>query len=249
VAPASSPTDEPPALQVKAEATIKVTEGTPQPPTEPEPLPIDLPPAVVQFKQEDLLDLTACCQQIPLSPRSIKRLVNVFKLMKIFWFRADKEADIVRRDQPRPVKQAAMCMLALSSAYPEVMREVFVHLEGLYRQNKEQSVLFAELSSIKLPPGSAHDLAWQMQKYKSDVSTLKMMAGDEQDKLAQLTLKDFKLSTFNIVRSFSFVGDPMYWTDGEEDVSRANGKSEAKPRKGRQKPLTKNQMGSSTPGN
>lgn len=195
---------------------------------QPKLLEVELPPAVIQFKQEDLLDLTACCQQIPLSPRSIKRLVNVFKLIKIFWFRADKDADIAGRDQPRPVKQAAMCMLALSSAYPEVMREVFVHLEGLYRQGKEQSQLFNELNSIKLPPGSAHDLAWQLQKYKSDVSTLKMMAGNEQDKLSQLTLKDFQLSTFNIVRSFSFVGDPMYWTDGEDDTVRTNGKSEAK---------------------
>jgi len=180
---------------------------------------VELPPAVIRFKHEDLLDLTACCQQIPLSPRSIKRLVNVFKLMKIFWFRADKEAGLAERDRPRPVKQAAMSLLALSSAYPEVMREAFVHLEGLYRQGLDHSVLFDELNTIKLPPGSAQDLAWQLKKYNSDVAVLKFMAGDGQEKLVQLKLSELKLSTFNIVRSFSFVGDPVYWTDGESTSS------------------------------
>ncbi len=189
----------------------------------------ELPAAVIQFKKKDLVDLTACCQQISLSPRSIKRLVNVFKLMKIFWFRARKGATLADRDEMRPVKQAAMSLLALSSAYPEVMREVFVYLEGLYRRGQEQTLLFTALNNIKLPAGSARELAWQLQKYKIDIDRLKTMPGDKPDGLAQLTLRDFKLSNFNIVRSFSFVGDPVYWTDGEEDTSRANGNDLAKP--------------------
>jgi len=185
---------------------------------EPEPPEIELPAAVIQFKQEDLDDLAACCQKIMLTPRSIKRLVNVFKLMKIFWFRADNDASIVERDRSRAVKQAAMSLLALSSAYPEVMREVFVRLETLYRQGKEQTRLYTVLNGIKLPSGSAHELSWQLKKYKDDISRLKAMAGFKKEKFETLTLKKFELSTFNIVRSFSFVGDPFYWTDGEEEV-------------------------------
>jgi hypothetical protein len=178
---------------------------------------IELPAAVIQFKPTDLVDLNACCEQVSLTPRSIKRVVNVFKLMKIFWFRADK------MDQSRSVKQASICLLALSSAYPEVMREVFVHLESLYRRSQEHMRLAAALNNIKLPPGSAHELAWQFQSYKQAVATLKSMPGDEEDPLDQLTLDQLKFSTFNIVRSFSFVGDPVYWTDDEEDKGRANG--------------------------
>jgi hypothetical protein len=193
----------------------------PEPPT---PLEIDLPAAVIQFKQEDLEDLAVCCQKIMLTPRSIKRLVNVFKLMKIFWFRADKDAGIAERDRPRAVKQAAMSLLALSSAYPEVMREVFVHLDVLYRQGQEKTELFTALNNIKLPPGSANELSWQLQKYKADVSALKAIVGNGQDKFGQLVLQDLKLSTFNIVRSFSFVGDPVYWTEDEADqISSSNG--------------------------
>jgi len=197
----------------------------PEPPVETKPKielpPIELPAAVIQFKQEDLEDLAACCQKIALTPRTIKRLINVFKLMKIFWFRADKNAGIAERDRPRPVKQAAMSLLALSSAYPEVMREVFVHLETLYRQGQEQTELFTALNTIILPPGSTHDLASQLKKYKADIVGLKAIRGAGQDKFGQLTLDDLKLSTFNIVRSFSFVGDPVYWTDGEDDTPRS----------------------------
>jgi len=198
----------------------------PEPPVESKPKakelpPIELPAAVIQFKQEDLEDLAACCQKIALTPRTIKRLINVFKLMKIFWFRADKNAGITERDRPRPVKQAAMSLLALSSAYPEVMREVFVHLETLYRQGQEQTELFTALNTIILPPGSTHDLASQLKKYKADIVALKAIRGAGQDKFGQLTLQDLKLSTFNIVRSFSFVGDPVYWTDGEDDSPRS----------------------------
>jgi hypothetical protein len=188
-----------------------------QPEPEPEALEIELPAAVVQFKQEDLEDLAICCQKIVLTPRSIKRLVNVFKLMKIFWFRADKDAGLAERDRPRSVKQAAICLLALSSAYPEVMREVFVQLDVLYRQGRVETDLFTALNNIVLPPGSASELSWQHKKYKSDLAALKSIAGNGQEKFGQLSLQTLMLSTFNIVRSFSFVGDPVYWTDGEEE--------------------------------
>jgi hypothetical protein len=38
----------------------------------------------------------------------------------------------------------------------------------------------------------------------------------------------FEDGSFNIVRSFSFVGDPVYWTDDEEEKGRANGHVQAR---------------------
>ena len=181
---------------------------------------IELPAAVIRFKPEDLDDLTICCQKIPLTPRSIKRMVNVFKLMKIFWFRASQDIQDVERDQPRAVKQAAIMLLALSSAYPEVMREVFVHLDTLYRQEKGNTALFTAISNIHLPPGSIHELSWQLQKYKADLVVLQSITGSGQDKFAQLSINTFSLITFNMVRSFSFVGDPAHWMEGDDDVQK-----------------------------
>jgi len=226
---AAMPVDEPVQTQTDIKQDEHPTE-TPQPPLEeklpeeeaekePELPEIELPAAIVQFKQEDLEDLAACCQKIVLTPRSIKRLVNVFKLMKIFWFRADIDAGIEERDRPRSVKQAAMCLLALSSAYPEVMREVFVQLDVLFRQKRLEADLFTTLNNIVLPPGSASELSWQYKKYKNDLAAIKSITGKGQDNFGQLSLQALMLSTFNIVRSFSFVGDPVYWTDGEEKSS------------------------------
>jgi hypothetical protein len=186
---------------------------------------IELPAAVIQFKQEDLLDLTACCQRIALTPRSIKRLVNVLKLMKIFWFRAEKDHKILERDRPRAVKQAAMSLLALSSAYPEVMREAFIHLETLYRLGQGEAELFAALNSVKLPPGTAREIAWQLQKYRGDITTLRAIAAHSQSAFGHITLQELNYSTFNLIRSFSFVGDPIYWSDVEEEMSQLNGRN------------------------
>jgi hypothetical protein len=204
--------------------------GTPSQTTVPAVEPeeeIELPAAVIQFKQEDLLDLTSCCQKIALTPRSIKRLVNVLKLMKIFWFRAGKAPSAAERDGRRPVKQAAMAMLALSSAYPEVMREAFIHLEDLYRQGKVQTDLFSALHEVKLPPGTAREIAWQLQKCKTDVSVLRALPIDKKNTFGQITLQELEFATFNLIRSFSFVGDPVYWSDVEESP-RLNGKSSVK---------------------
>lgn len=213
------PKEERPNLQLEDIKTLKPSKPEPEV-QDLKPSEDELPSAVIQFKQDDLEDLAVCCQKITLTPRSIKRLVNVFKLMKIFWFRADDGANISERDRPRVVKQAAISLLALSSAYPEIMREVFVHFETLYRQGKEKTELFTALNNIKLPPGSGHELSWQLKKYKDDISGLKAIASFEKEKFGQLTLQELGLSTFNIVRSFSFVGDPMYWEDDEGEISR-----------------------------
>jgi hypothetical protein len=123
------------------------------------------------------------------------------------------------------VKQAAMSLLALSSAYPEVMREAFIHLETLYRLGQGEAELFAALNSVKLPPGTAREIAWQLQKYRGDITTLRAIAADSQSVFGQITLQELNYSTFNLIRSFSFVGDPIYWSDVEEEMSRLNGRN------------------------
>jgi hypothetical protein len=185
-----------------------------EPQAEVKPIEIDLAAAVIQFKLEDLEDMNLCCQNITLTPRSIKRLVNVLKLMKIFWFRSIKD------DRPRNIKQAAMYMLALSAAYPEVMREAFVQLETLYRQGRVQNALLMELNNVKLPPGSVKEIDWQHEKYKNDIQMLLDLEPNASTYFGQVTLAEFGMTTFNLVRSFSFVGDPVYWSNNaaEEDA-------------------------------
>jgi hypothetical protein len=179
----------------------------PAPSVVPTPI-VELPPAVIMFKQEDFEDLTACCTQVDLTPRSAKRLVNVLKLLKIFWFRTD------RSDRAREVKQSVISLLALAAAYPEVMREAFVYLENLYRTEANgKKLLFTALAEMILPDTLIAELTTQFRLFRQNLEGLRKL---NENKFASITLKDFGPSTLNLVRSFSFVGDPMYWAYNKE---------------------------------
>ncbi len=166
----------------------------------------DLTLEVIRFQPSDKRDLEACCNQIQLTPRSVKRLVNVFKLVKIFWFRK------YGGDKPRLVKQTMLGLLALSAGYPEVMREIFAEFELRYRDplevKKTVSYFLEEyLQQIKSPN------QWQVDRFEKDFRALRDIASDDENEsfeFFEITMEKFEQVTFNLVRSFSFVGDPTF---------------------------------------
>jgi hypothetical protein len=175
---------------------------------EPETTIEDLSPEVAKFQPDEYDDLRACCQQISLTPRSVKRLVNVLKLVKIFWFRS------ARHDRPRPVKQTVIGLLALSAGYPEIMREAFVQLDTRFRdRDQAQDLKVGQfLSSFTLADRLGSVYAWQMDRFRADVAALQRVEtapGQPALEFFDVTLDELSLQTFNLVRSFSFVGDPQ----------------------------------------
>jgi len=71
------------------------------------------------------------------------------------------------------------------------------------------------LSDFPLP-----GYAWQLNRFRADVNALRRVKMDtEAEPLAfcHTTLAELTVSTFNLVRSFSFVGDPSYTTDGQTE--------------------------------
>lgn len=73
--------------------------------------------------------LQRCCQKIELSPRMIKRLVNIYKIFKV----RDQLENQVGRTSPEQ-RQAILSVLALSARYPDFLREVFRKLEMQFEQ-------------------------------------------------------------------------------------------------------------------
>ena len=170
---------------------------------------------MVKFRDEDFVDLTACCQQVNLTPRSVKRLVNVLKLVKIFWFRN------LGQDRPRPVKRSVMGLLALAAAYPEIMREAFAQLDTKYRDQREVKTLTVSefLSSFNLADKLHSAYAWQLERFRNDVQAMKCMEiddGSQTLEFCDITLEELSSEAFNLVRAFSFVGDPSYAIDQKE---------------------------------
>jgi transcriptional regulator with XRE-family HTH domain len=185
----------------------------------------EIPPEVVKFGRDDLLDLTTCCRQVNLTPRSIKRLINVLKLVKIFWFREDG------RDPDRTVRQTVIALLALAAAYPEIMREAFAELDTRLRDPDRggEDTIAQFLRTFPLADALHSVYAWQLERFRADVKALERVQIDadtriqfklSSDQMAlefcTITLSDLTTSTFNLVRSFSFVGDPSYAIDSKE---------------------------------
>jgi len=163
---------------------------------------------------KDCNDIFACCRQINLTPRRVKRLINVLKLIKIFWFR--KHSDELSRD----VKQTVIGLLALSACYPEIMREAFVELDTQFRagfgtDSLKISKFFNRWKKTLDSQNPIHNQL--LERFHIDVKALLKVKIDQEEQplsFFDITLDRLSFSTFNLVRSFSFVGDPSYEMEG-----------------------------------
>lgn len=88
----------------------------------------DLPKEVIQFEPVEYAAISAACSELAVSPRTMKRLVNVFKLLKIIWHRQG-----MNTGPSIDVKQAMLSILALCASYPEVLRKLLADMESAYR--------------------------------------------------------------------------------------------------------------------
>ncbi|HWB79447.1 MAG TPA: P-loop NTPase fold protein [Nannocystaceae bacterium] len=83
-----------------------------------------LPTKLLQLTVAEAERLQRCAGGLGLSPRGAKRLINVYKLLKIIWTREPNR-------RPRDGEEdAIVALLALACAWPHPMREVFAFLEA-----------------------------------------------------------------------------------------------------------------------
>jgi hypothetical protein len=154
------------------------------------------PPRVLEFTGDELETLTKCCHRLDLSPRALKRLVNVYRLLKILWYRSKRH--------PRPDAEgqaAVLFLLALSSRYPDVMREPFDHVaEAIAGGTKPDHPLSGELADYEF---STTDRIGK-RAWEDEVVHL---VRDATFLSQTLTLGRMGGPTFNLVRSFAFLGD------------------------------------------
>ena len=146
-----------------------------------------------------------CCKQVDLSPRTLKRLTNVYKLFKIVCRTRGKEF------RP-PVQQAILALLALSGRYTNLMRNIFGDIDNCFEEQRTPEKAKATSQTLHLD-SYLYEFFQQYQLSQSD----KYFQG-EYDKLMHdalhtnilpqtLTLKEMGQEFFNLIRSFSFVGE------------------------------------------
>jgi predicted KAP-like P-loop ATPase/peptidoglycan hydrolase-like protein with peptidoglycan-binding domain len=173
-----------------------------------------LPPQVIKFTQEEFNILLKCCEHVDLSPRTLKRLVNVYKLFKIVWFRSGKSQSM--QEEP-DVKKAIISFLALSGRYPSLMRSVFEDLEMEFEENPTSE---RELSSFFPEKPNLDTDTYLCREWNRLLHDVKQM------ELNSLTLQELGEDTFNMVRSFCFVGDIGYDPNDFKSADSLNGQSE-----------------------
>jgi len=152
-------------------------------------------PKEVKFHKADKEDLERACVALGLTPRSIKRLINVLKLIKVYWFRTNQNK---KRREIRTV----INLLTLSARHPEIMAQIFHDIEMAYREERQSSEHLSRFLELKTENEKLSSLAKQEQ-FETAVTNLKA---------EDITLAELGLETFHLIQSFSFVGDPTYNT-------------------------------------
>ncbi|WP_299485191.1 P-loop NTPase fold protein [Acaryochloris sp. IP29b_bin.137] len=166
------------------------------------------PPEVAKFTPAEFRTLKDFCQQVDLSPRTAKRLINIYKILKILWFRSK------HNDQPKAdeTKRAVLALLVLAGRYPTFMREVLAEISRHYEEHRDTQSDPSEPKFLKdcfreplkyLERTQDPYLNRELQKFFHDVDRI------IKDPL-NLPLIEISEENFYLVLSFCFVGDIGY---------------------------------------
>ena len=154
----------------------------------------------LQFTREELERVAECCKSVRLSPRATKRLVNVYKLLKIVWRRQDSQP-------PEPKERLALSLLTLSARYPEIMREVFDELSDAIRSDGRQHVR----TLIRRMAPDMREKAPTQREWDQFDAALGRLKGFE------TSVDTLSRELLDLTRSFSFVGDIGHTPDERSD--------------------------------
>eukprot|EP00985_Skeletonema_marinoi_P007783 scaffold3467_cov167-Skeletonema_marinoi.AAC.4 len=167
----------------------------------------------LDFTWEELEMLQDACVLSGVGPRAGKRLVNVFKLMKIIWYRRDQTPDV---DTPFELRMKEACVLILALCASNSKRVRLGMCEVLAKVEQTRSMpgcdnlkVFIEQTLEEGGAGQAtNNLLTMIHDEKCSRILEKVVWGEDEEKW-NLTRKDLRLS-----RSFSFVGEYSEPVDG-----------------------------------
>jgi hypothetical protein len=153
----------------------------------------DLPVQAIEISSDEYVRMQNCCKQVAMTPRAIKRLANVYKLLKIIWYRNGSEPESLE------MVEVIMAMLTLSERFPNQMRDLFADLSHQIRTGVETEI--ATYISSQQP---------EDEKDTYTAQEWKQLMADTAVLMPLLPMNKIDLKTFNLVRSFCFVGDIGY---------------------------------------
>ncbi|MEO0987366.1 MAG: P-loop NTPase fold protein [Cyanobacteria bacterium J06639_14] len=192
---------------------------------------------VTEFEEWEFQLLVACCQHVDITPRTAKRLINIYKILKIVW----QNRPAPEEQPPQERERVTIALLALSGRYPDFMRTFFEELATRFEEQMVPSDKNPQLQvsahkitqelEPQIPPKDYHAKR-EWRRFKSDLkrTLFDLVPEDLQLSLAELHAKNPNLDTFRIdyptfhlALSFCFVGDLGYDPDDyAQDVYRSD---------------------------
>jgi predicted KAP-like P-loop ATPase len=152
-----------------------------------------LPTQVLVFSEEEFENLRSACDHTDQTPRAVKRMVNVYKLLKILWYRPNSHP------KPEPAEERVMVvLLALSGRYPDLMRPVLEDLATKVSLSDQSFCVYFEMMQQNFPDKVVE------REWKQALRAVHELIPPS------FTLGMMCSATFQLVRSFCFVGDIGY---------------------------------------
>lgn len=198
---------------------------------------------VIKFSRSEVELLTNCCKHVDLSPRTAKRLINIYKILKIVWSRYPS---LGLREPQAQTKQVAIALLALSGRYPNFTRHLFEEIdtqfEELSNADDNNAILTWTLTDLlkalyQKVPTHDHHYQREWRKFTHDiVQMLKpLQAKDLDNQVNESSVPSAEIpsetsgdslsidrETFYLALSFCFVGDIGYDPDDYHLGSKPN---------------------------
>jgi predicted KAP-like P-loop ATPase len=154
-----------------------------------------------KLSREEFTMLVNACRVSNLSPRTLKRISNTYKIFKTFCR--------IRYLQLTPeVQKAIFALLSLSSEYPDLMRDILKQIDFAYEKGKEDKSLQECITDYPLPYSNQY-LEHRLEQLKEDAQREFKYGQWKKATILppNLTLQDMTHDIFNLIRSFSFVGE------------------------------------------
>lgn len=175
--------------------------ASPQP-LEPEPAEINRLSNLNEINTitaKELELIVNCCKYVDITPRTGKRLINIYKILKIIWQQRTEPTDAT--------KNILFSFLALSGRYPNFMRNLFEEMDTEFQEvlETDDTIFNHEALLEKLypqVPSTDYHAQREWRKFKSDIQRM-------------INPNPFTLSKtdFYLALSFCFVGDIGYDPD------------------------------------
>jgi WD40 repeat protein/predicted KAP-like P-loop ATPase len=167
----------------------------------------------IEFEEEEFKLLVNCCKHVDITPRTAKRLINIYKILQIIWSTRSQKGAKSPTDTD---KRIAMSFLALSGRYPTYMRNLFEEIDVLFEETiSDESPLEIYLEELLEPikPTATESDRYAHREWRKFTSDIKRMLEHDEDHPTKLKIDR---EIFDLMLSFCFVGDIGYDPDDFE---------------------------------